>query len=85
MKNTHPTSWNMGAIFLNYLLFSGSDGIFRRRWENCANSQIQAELAISFVVQSLCDGEVQGLSEILDKVVYEVGWSQLAALKLFCV
>ena len=50
-----------------------------RPWENCDNSQVQGDL---FVVQSLCNGKVKGLSEVLAVVGFKARPSQSTALKL---
>lgn len=40
------------------------------------------ETTITFVVQSLCGGKIQGVSEVLTRGVSEAGPSPLAVLKL---
>ena len=39
--------------------------------------EVLGEVAVSFVVQSLCNEKVQGIAQALVKVVCEVGPSQL--------
>ena len=76
---------NVGVVFswLLPIFFSGGDGISRRPWENWGNGQVLRKLAVKFIVQCLCNGTVQGLSEALARIVCEAGPSQVAALKLF--
>lgn len=51
----------------------------REHWNN---DHILGDLATSFVVQSVYDGNVQGLSDVLAGIVCEARIFQLAILKL---
>ena len=94
MANTHnpmkdqklPTlpHRKMDIVFLNLLTTTGCDGISRGpEKKNRGLLSTSKEVTVSFVVQSLHNGKVQGLSQVLARVVCEAGSSQLAFLKLF--
>lgn len=47
------------------------------------NGQVLRELAVLFGFQSLCNGKIQDLSQVLVGTVCETGQSQLAKLKFW--
>ena len=68
-----PHLLEMGPFAFKDYLFSGSNGILCGHKENWDIEQVLEKLALSFTVQSLCGGKVQGLPKVLAGRVCKVG------------
>ena len=76
--------WECGSCVLRFTFCSLGESVSsgdpekKKNWVNC---QVLGEVAVSFVVQSLCNGKVQGLFQVLTRIC-ENESSQLDTSKL---
>ena len=59
----------VNIVFLNLLTTTGYDSISRGSEKKNRGLLLPKEVTVSFVVQSLHNGKVQGLSQVLSRVV----------------